>query len=218
MKLPFSIFLFFFILAHALFARDIQEGYSIKTKGIVIGSLSWSLKIDDNSYETSIKLKNKGFLSRFYGFSGDYLAEGTIQNNRFIPTRYVQIWKTSNQKKYVELKFKGGVVEKLSLNPKETEVARIQYKKLENYKDPLSSLISILITGIKSYTIDGRRVYLLSPEKEGNKILIKKYTNIWTDHKRNDLEYLEVKQGERNILPEKIIIKFKGSLFYLTKI
>jgi len=104
------------------------------------------------------------------------------------------------------------------LRPQEKETARIQYKKLENYKDPLSSFMNILSTNAPSYTIDGRRAYLLLPDQEGNKILIKEYVNIWADHKRNDLEYLEVYQNNKSILPEKIIIKFKGSLFYLKKI
>ena len=53
------------------------------------------------------------------------------------------------------------MIEDIIIKPKETELARIQYKKLENYKDPLSSIVSILITGKQSYTIDGRRAYLL---------------------------------------------------------
>jgi hypothetical protein len=47
------------------------------------------------------------------------------------------------------------------------------------------------------------------------KIFISEYTNIWADHKKNDLEYLEVFQNKRDLLPKKIIIKFKGSIFYL---
>jgi hypothetical protein len=218
MKLLFSFFLVFLTCTQALFAKNVRGEYLIKTRGIVIGSLSWNINIEETTYETSIGLKNKGFLSKFYSFDGDYFAVGKITNNKLFPTKYVQNWKTSNKIRRVELKFKDGVVEKLTLSPKETEVARIQYKKLENYKDPLSSLISILLTGIKSYTIDGRRAYLLSPDRKGGKILIMEYMNIWTDHKRNDLEYLEVQQGVKSILPEKIVIRFKGSSFYLTKI
>ena len=218
MKFLFSFFLVFFISTQALFANNIQQAYSIKTKGITIGILNWDLNITENIYETSVELKNKGFLSKFYSFSGDYSVTGTIQKNRLFPARYVQKWETSNKKKYVELKFKGSMIESITLDPKEKEIARIQYKELENYKDPLSSLISILLTGEQSYTIDGRRAYLLFPDKESNKILIKEYINIWTDHKRNDLEYLEVQLSEKNTLPEKIIIKFKGSLYYLRKI
>ena len=218
MKLIFNFLLFFTISTQALFAKDLRHKYSIKTKGITIGSLIWELSVDEKTYKTSVELKNKGFLSTFYSFSGKYLAIGKIHKKKIFPEKYIQNWETSNKKKYVELKFKGGMIESLTISPKETEIARVQYKKLENYKDPLSSLISILLTGIQSYTIDGRRSYLLSPSKKNDRILIKEYINIWADHKRNDLEYLEVERGKKNILPEKIIIKFKGSLFYLKKI
>ena len=218
MKLLFSFFLVFLISAQTLFANNIQQVYSIKTKGVTIGILNWNLNIAENKYKTSIKLKSKGLLSKLYGFSGDYSAIGTIQKNILYPSTYVQNWETSTQKKYVELRFKGNAIESLTLSPKEKEIARIKYKELENYKDPLSSLINILLNGKQSYTIDGRRAYLLFPDREGNKILIKEYINIWADHKKNDLEYLEVQLNEQNTLPEKIIIKFKGSLFYLRKI
>ena len=218
MKLFFSFFLVVFISTQTLLSREILKEYSIQTKGVTIGSLTWVLKITENKYQISVNLKNKGLLSRFYRFSGSYEALGIVKKNRLFPTRYVQNWQTSNKKKYVELKFKDSVLENMVLNPKETEFARIQYKKLEGYKDPLSSILSILLTKAQSYTIDGRRTYLLLPSNEGNKILVKEYVNIWADHKRNDLEYLEIYQDEKKILPEKIIIKFKGSLFYLKKI
>ena len=218
MKLFFSFFLVVFISTQTLLSREILKEYSIQTKGVTIGSLTWVLKITENKYQISVNLKNKGLLSRFYRFSGSYEALGIIKKNRLFPTKYVQNWQTSNKKKYVELKFKDSVLENMVLNPKETEFARIQYKKLEGYKDPLSSILSILLTKAQSYTIDGRRTYLLLPSNEGNKILVKEYVNIWADHKRNDLEYLEIYQDEKKILPEKIIIKFKGSLFYLKKI
>ena len=218
MKLLFSFFLFCLISAQPLFAQDLSHRYSIKTKGINIGSLTWKLNITEDSYETYVELESKGFLSKLYKFAGKYSAAGTIKENTILPKRYTQNWETSNQKKYVELKFKNDMIERLTLNPKETELPRIKYKKMMNYKDPLSSLIGIMLTGAQSYTIDGRRAYLLYPEKKSNKILIKEYTNIWADHKRNDLEYLEVQKREGDVLPQKIIIKFKGSLFYLTKI
>ena len=49
------------------------------------------------------------------------------------------------------------------------------------------------------------------------KISIENFQNIWADHKRNDLNYLEVFSKEDSILPEKINIKFKGSIFSLIK-
>ena len=218
MKLFFSFFLIVFVSAQTSFSKEMWQEYSIQTKGITIGNLTWGLKITESKYQISVDLKSKGLLSRLYSFKGSYEAEGMVKKNKLFPTRYIQNWKTSNKKKYVELKFKDNIVESITLDPKEVEFARIQYKNLEDYKDPLSSFISILLNQDQSYTIDGRRAYLLFPSKENNKILVKEYVNIWADHKRNDLEYLEIYQDEKKTLPEKIIIKFKGSLFYLKKI
>ena len=56
---------------------------------------------------------------------------------------------------------------------------------------------------------------------ETKKILIEDYVNIWADHKRNDLEYVEIKQeyGEDSFsMPEVIKIKFKGLLYKLRRI
>ena len=57
--------------------------------------------------------------------------------------------------------------------------------------------------------------------RETKKILIEDYVNIWADHKRNDLEYIEIKQeyGEGVFsMPEVIKIKFKGLLYKLRRI
>ena len=125
MKLFFSCFLVFFISTQTLLSREILKEYSIQTKGVTIGSLTWILKITENKYQISVNLKNKGLLSRFYRFSGSYEALGIVKKNRLFPTSYVQNWQTSNKKKYVELKFKDSVLENMVLNPKETEFARI---------------------------------------------------------------------------------------------
>ena len=56
---------------------------------------------------------------------------------------------------------------------------------------------------------------------ETKKILIEDYVNIWADHKRNDLEYVETKQKYDEgvfFMPEIIKIKFKGLLYKLRRI
>ena len=50
------------------------------------------------------------------------------------------------------------------------------------------------------------------------KIIIEKYQNLWADHKRNDLEFIEIFAKDKDGLPQKINIKFKGSVFSLIKI
>ena len=95
-------------------------------------------------------------------------------------------------------------------------------------QDPLSSFLNILLSDNADFkTIDGRRLYKMSPEpkkKGGNiyskKIIIKDYINIWADHKRNDLQFILTTQdvSKNKYFPTMIKIKNKGLTFTLTKI
>jgi len=88
--------------------------------------------------------------------------------------------------------------------------------------------LTLLMGKNKSKTIDGRRIYSLvvdeSRKKENviiKKVLIKNYINIWSDHDRKDLEYIEIAQKLNesiDLLPIIIKIKFKGIVFKLRKI
>ena len=133
---------------------------------------------------------------------------------------YYQYWKTKKKEKIVNIIFKNKKIIKMEIFPTEIELPRIEYKKIQGHNDPLTSFLNILLNQKPAQTIDGRRIYLLNPVKKegGMKIQIKDYTNIWTDHKRNDLEYIEVFLDKNHLLPRKINIMFKGSIFYLDKI
>ena len=127
-----------------------------------------------------------------------------------------------------EIIFNNRSIVGLEIFPHEKEHARVEYTEIENHYDPLSSFLNVLIGKKKSKTIDGRRVYSMVVKKQGGnetgetkKILIEDYVNIWADHKRNDLEYIEIKQeyGEGVFsMPEIIKIKFKGLLYKLRRI
>jgi len=220
MKLIFSIFLICICFLTSLQAKEYSAEFLVKTKGIKIGILSWNIEMSDNAYSTSIELKSEGIFSGLFKFKGSYDAAGKIINKEMLPVEYNQSWATKNKERDVRLVFKNFKINNLTINPAETERPRIDYKNLENYKDPLTSFISILINNTSSLTIDGRRIYLLyvNKDKNHNKILIKEYSNIWADHKRNDLEYLEIYQNEKKLFPKKIIIKFDGSVFSLIKV
>lgn len=219
MKLFFSLF-FLIFLTKPLFSNDFEARYQIKTKGISLGFLTWTLTIKNGFYETYLDLEDKGLLSTLFSFRGKYSSKGKIINNFLIPDEYNQLWKTKKKKKVVEIYFENNKISKLNLIPLEKEFPRIKYKELYNYADPLASFINILFNQKPSYTIDGRRTYLLIPNKTNThtKILIGEYQNIWADHKRNDLEYLEIFKEPDEILPAKINIKFKGSVFFLKRI
>ena len=113
----------------------------------------------------------------------------------------------------------------LKLFPVEKEHPRVNYVGIKNYSDPLTSFLKLLLGFEKSKTIDGRRMYtMVVNEKEKmkksktTKISISDYVNIWTDHKRNDLKYIEITQKlEHDFLamPSSMKIKFKGFLFKL---
>ena len=219
MKLLFSLF-FLFISFESLGAKKIEENYTVKTKGITIGNLDWKVKLEKNTYATTINLKNKGPLSLVYKFKGYYEAGGIIQNGILVPNRYIQEWKTKNKQRNINLVFKKSKIVDLNIQPEEKEVERINFLELEGYSDPLTSFLNIFLNNLDSKTIDGRRIYLLSPNKNKDytKVLIKNYINIWADHNRNDLEYLEIFQISNEDLPYKINIKFKGSVFTVMKI
>jgi len=219
MKLLFS-FVFLFITFQPLAAKKVEENYIVKTRGITIGNLDWQVQLKKDTYTTSINLKNKGPLSFVYKFKGYYEASGIIKNDFLITEKYIQEWKTKNKQRNINLIFKKNKIINLKIQPEEKELARINFKELEGYSDPLTSFLNIFLNNFDSKTIDGRRVYILSPKKNSNytKVIVKNYMNIWADHNKNDLEYLEIFQNSKEDLPYKINIKFKGSIFTVKKL
>ena len=87
MKLLFS-FVFLFITFESLEARKVEANYTVKPKGITIGSLDWQVKLEKDTYTTRINLKNKGPLSLVYKFKGYYEASGIIKED--ILNKYLQ--------------------------------------------------------------------------------------------------------------------------------
>ena len=233
MKLVLIRLLFFFTLAFylptQLFAKELKAYYNIELGSINIGNLKWTVNVEDNNYNTSMYLKDKGIMSGLYEFTGEYFSEGQFLKGEFVSTRYKQSWKTKKKTKKVEILFDRMMVHTLILNPKENEVPRINYFKIQDLVDPLTSFLNILTNSTNNFkTIDGRRLYkmLLDFEiKDGNivskKIIISEYFNIWADHKRKDLKFIVTKQDlskKNNFLPKSIKIKNKGLIFTLTKI
>ena len=219
MKLIFNI-LFLICVSFSVKGKEFNTQYIVKTKGIVIGELFWVLSLSKENYETTITLKNRGILSALYKFKGAYTTNGRIIKEELVPTTYNQTWKTKKKNRIVKIVFNDYKIKKLSINPEEKEFPRVKYEELENYSDPLTSFIKVILYGGSSYTIDGRRIYKLVSNKSDyqKKILIKEYKNIWADHKRNDLEYLEVFFDKKDdVFPKKIKILFKGSVFSLIK-
>ena len=210
-------------------AKKIESHYKVEFGAINLGSLNWTINIDESSYLTSIALKDRGIFSTLYNFSGKYSSEGKIINGEFVSLLYKQSWKTKKKTRNVEILFNNTMVSNLNLWPKEKELARIDYLKVEGLIDPISSMLNIIKNSKNNFkTIDGRRIYKMSLDfnKLKNniitkKIYIKDYFNIWADHKRNDLEFIiinqNLSQGEE-FFPKNIRIKNKGLTFKLTKI
>ena len=232
MKLYFKfvVTLVFFVFTNfsTLFAEDFKEAYVVEIGKIDIGKLLWDVSISSDNYKILIRLKSRGLLSKLYKFEGSYEADGNIVGGSLVPLKYKQFWLTKNKRREVGITFDNHSIAGLEIFPHEKEHPRVEYTEIENHFDPLSSFLNILIGKEKSKTIDGRRIYLMVVEKqngyetgETKKILIEDYVNIWADHKRNDLEYVEIKQeyGEDSFsMPEVIKIKFKGLLYKLRRI
>ena len=73
MKFYFSLF-FIFILAQNAHAEKMGSQYLVKTKGIKIGELNWTIDITEDIYKVEISLKSKGILSIIYRFEGEYFS------------------------------------------------------------------------------------------------------------------------------------------------
>ena len=214
-------FLIFFIIfvINTSYANNFSAEYKVSTTGIKIGNFSWSLNINDNIYQTEINLKNSGIFSPLYKFEGSYLSTGFIENNIFKTQNYKQFWKTNKKTKIVKMSFNDYLIE-LKQEPSEEEIARVNLEGLYLYFDPITSFINILNGENEAKTIDGRRIYRLKKNEgeDGNIILkIEDYTNIWADHKRNDLKKIEF-FIENDFLPYEILIHFKERVFKLERI
>ena len=214
----FLVFLIIFAV-NTSYANNFIAEYKVSTTGIKIGNFSWSLNINDNIYQTEINLKNSGIFSPLYKFEGSYLSTGVIENNIFKTQNYKQFWKTNKKTKIVKMSFDDYLIE-LKQEPIEEEIARVNLEKLYLYFDPITSFINILNGENEVKTIDGRRIYRLKKNEgeDGNIILkIEDYTNIWADHKRNDLKKIEF-FIENDFLPYEILIHFKERVFKLERI
>ena len=221
MRLCLNKFLIFFIIfvINTSYANNFSAEYKVSTTGIKIGNFSWSLNINDNIYQTEINLKNSGIFSPLYKFEGSYLSTGVIENNIFKTQNYKQFWKTKKKTKIVKMSFDDYLIE-LKQEPIEEEIARVDLEDLYLYFDPITSFINILNGEDEAKTIDGRRIYRLKKnEGEDGSIILKieGYTNIWADHKRNDLKKIEF-FIEDDLLPYEILIHFKERVFRLERI
>ena len=220
-RLCLNKFLVFFIIfvINTSYANNFSAEYKVSTTGIKIGNFSWSLNINDNIYQTEINLKNSGIFSPLYKFEGSYLSTGVIENNIFKTQNYKQFWKTKKKTKIVKMSFDDYLIE-LKQEPIEEEIARVDLEDLYLYFDPITSFINILNGENEAKTIDGRRIYRLKKNEDGDGNIVLKiedYINIWADHKRNDLKKIEF-FIENDFLPYEILIHFKERVFKLEKI
>ena len=214
-------FLFFFaiLVVNTSYANNFSAEYKVSTTGIKIGNFSWSLNINDNVYQTEINLKNSGIFSPLYKFEGSYFSVGVIEDNIFKTENYKQFWKTKKKTKIVKMLFDDYLIE-LKQEPIEEEKARVNLEDLYLYFDPITSFINILNGENEAKTIDGRRIYRLKKNEDGDGNIVLKiedYINIWADHKRNDLEKIEF-FIENDFLPYEILIHFKERVFKLERV
>ena len=231
MKLYFKFLVFVFIFSFCALAsanaNKIIASYDVGVGKLNLGKMGWEVNMNQNDYKIIVSLRDGGLLSAFYSFEGDYVVVGKIENGFFFPKNYKQFWSTKKKTRNIEIVFENDFVKKLYLFPEEEEFARIDYFALKNFHDPLSSFLNIILKKNSSYTMDGRRVYTMKVDETvkknelvSKKILIEDFKNIWADHKRKGLEYIEIVQNDSGIelsLPLIIKIKYKGILYTLKK-
>ena len=228
-------FKFFYFLTLIVFvcsnlsAKNLKATYAVEIGAINLGTVKWSISLENNNYKTNILLEDKGLFSGLYKFEGDYSSGGTIVDGKYISSEYLQHWKTKKRTRDVKIVFDKKKVSDLVIMPEETERARVNFKNVGGLVGPLASFLNILTNDKNEYkTFDGRRLYRMyieniveDKEKVIKKIVISDYVNIWADHKRNDLKFIIVEQpiAPKDLpFPSKIKIKNKGLVFKLTKI
>ena len=210
------------ILASGVSAENFSAKYKVSTKNLTIGELFWNLNKNDKTYKLNIELKSRGLLSSLFKFSGSYTVSGFLKDGTLIPRQYTQKWLTQKKKRNVRVTFENNEISSLLQQPSEKEFSRINLDLLKNYVDPLTSFIKLLSGISESKTIDGRRIYILTlieenKDKNIKTYGIKEYINIWTDHKRNDLEKISIINKPNSFLPEAIYINFKKQVFKVLK-
>ncbi len=229
MKFLFNInfFLLLIFFTNCVLSKDIKinlvESYDIEFGGVDIGRLNFQYLDSPKEYKISINIQDKGFFSGLYKFRGSYDVIGERENDLFYPLNYNQDWKTKKKNSIINIVFKNGFLRSLKISPEEKELARVNYVELEGHLDPISSFFSILRGAQKVSTVDGRRIYSMNvvdskivEKRIYKKIEIQNYVNIWADHKRKNLRYIEVVQSlESESLEMPLIIKIKLNNFLI---
>ncbi len=214
-----SFFIFLFFINGSVYAENFYKKFSIKVSGIKIGELVWKLEINNDNYSNDIKLESQGFLSAIYKFKGNYFSKGIITNNKLTPYSYGHVWETKKVEKTMNLRFENNILSSLKQTPYEKEKLRINVFKIKQTKDPLSSFLEIIMGGVNSLVIDGRRLYTMNSKvsKNENKTVINitDYSNLWADHKRSKFEQISFEKKEGVLIPTKIDIYFDGRVFKL---
>jgi len=210
------------VLVSKTSAESFSATYIVSAQKVTIGELFWDLNKNDKAYKLNIELKSKGLLSSIFKFRGSYNASGFLENKVFVPHHYTQKWLTKKKKRDVQITFENNKISLLLQQPTEKEFSRINIDLLKDYVDPLTSFMKLLSGASESKTIDGRRIYVLTlvendADKNINTYSIEEYINIWTDHKRNDLEKISIINKPGSYLPDAININFKGRVFKLLK-
>ena len=222
MKLLLNSFFFCFVLfCFPVYGEKFHNKYTVKVSGIKIGELIWGVTINDTNYINEINLKSEGLLSALYRFEGRYYSKGIVERNDLKPNKYIHFWKTNKTIKNMELLFKDYKLASLTQKPFEKENLRINIFNINNYKDPLTSFLQIILGKKNSLVIDGRRIYTMQAavNNQNNLIVVEilNYSNLWADHKRTKFEKLTFKKKEGEIFPSKINIYFDGRIFKLEK-
>ncbi len=230
-KKNYFYFVFIFFFSTNLKAKSVEAVYDIKWNNLVIGSLVWEFKLNEQNYEFKINLKNSDFLSKIYPFYGEYYSKGLIKKTNFIPEKYYSIWDTKKKKRVIKIFFANQKVFKLFLDPEQKIDPYINYYNLFDTSDPISASLELIINNdgrlIKN-VFDGRRVYNISSGNGVRKnfknkgfsisgfeydVEISKYKNVWKDNNKKDLKKITVLTGEFSeglILPISFKITSRG--------
>ncbi len=146
--------------------------YQISMTGVSIGRIDWFVDINENRYVTSAQGKASGMLSMLVSGEGSVVAQGTIADDRAVPTTFISRITDDEGKSELRMTLEDGNVKDM-IGPPPDAFDRIPVSEADRrgVSDPLSAMLIPVVTGGPLSTtncartlaiFDGRRRYNLA--------------------------------------------------------
>lgn len=122
--------------------------YKISMTGVSIGRIDWFVEINEKRYVTSAQGKASGMLSMLVSGEGSVVAQGTIADDRAVPTSFISSITDDGGKSEVRMTLENGNVKDMIGPPPEAS-NRIPVSEADRrgVSDPLSAMLIPVVAG-----------------------------------------------------------------------